>query len=269
MNLPSRTLVVLFFALYFSTIGFAQNNQQELTNNYPSPSTALIELNKRYEKVYSLNEKSECILYGNLGTVHFQLNNTDSALYYLNHSLNIASKSGFVLIEIEVLEKMGEIFRHQGNFKEATDYYSKAVLKGKDLENPTSHTNSGLNLYFQSGVIALLAFIIIYLFYRNSKSKKIIQAQQKNDLSKPALLGEFLVSIKKLNNQLRFALSQREYEVLCLVVKGQTSAQIAEKLFISVNTIKTHLTNIFEKLEVANRKEAIEKVISIKSDKQQ
>ncbi|HEY4784629.1 MAG TPA: LuxR C-terminal-related transcriptional regulator [Bacteroidales bacterium] len=52
-------------------------------------------------------------------------------------------------------------------------------------------------------------------------------------------------------------LSQREKEVLQLIATGMISKQIADKLFISVNTVNTHRQNIIEKLNVSNTAEAI------------
>ena len=54
-------------------------------------------------------------------------------------------------------------------------------------------------------------------------------------------------------------LSERESEVLRLVALGMSNKDIAEKLFLSERTIKAHLTNIFNKLNVASRSEAIVK----------
>lgn len=47
-------------------------------------------------------------------------------------------------------------------------------------------------------------------------------------------------------------LSEREYEVLQLLVEGQSTKDIANKLFISVNTVATHREHIFDKLNLKN-----------------
>lgn len=54
-------------------------------------------------------------------------------------------------------------------------------------------------------------------------------------------------------------LSDRENEILALLAKGKSYASIAEELFLSVNTIKTHTRNIYEKLQLNSKKEIIEK----------
>ncbi|HEY5573640.1 MAG TPA: response regulator transcription factor [Anaerolineales bacterium] len=58
-------------------------------------------------------------------------------------------------------------------------------------------------------------------------------------------------------------LSKREREVLDCLARGMTSAQIADDLFISENTVKTHVRHILEKLEASNRAEAVSKAIQI------
>ena len=52
-------------------------------------------------------------------------------------------------------------------------------------------------------------------------------------------------------------LSQREMEVLELMSQGFTNQQIADNLFLSIHTIKTHGSNLFMKLEVKNRTQAL------------
>jgi len=54
----------------------------------------------------------------------------------------------------------------------------------------------------------------------------------------------------------QFELSRREREVLVLITLGRTNRQIADQLFISINTVQTHVSNLLAKLRVANRAEA-------------
>jgi DNA-binding NarL/FixJ family response regulator len=54
-------------------------------------------------------------------------------------------------------------------------------------------------------------------------------------------------------------LSAREMEVLTCLAQGKTTAQIAGELFISENTVKTHVRHILEKLVASNRAEAVSK----------
>lgn len=68
--------------------------------------------------------------------------------------------------------------------------------------------------------------------------------------------GGFVLNESELE---RLRLSSREMEVLQLMANGLSNQQIAEKLFVSLNTIKTHSSNLFMKLEVERRTQAIEK----------
>jgi DNA-binding NarL/FixJ family response regulator len=53
----------------------------------------------------------------------------------------------------------------------------------------------------------------------------------------------------------REPLSQREEEVLATVARGRTNAEIADELYISLSTVKTHLASLMLKLNVRNRVE--------------
>jgi len=55
----------------------------------------------------------------------------------------------------------------------------------------------------------------------------------------------------------RLGISKREYEVLELIAQGLSNQEIAEKLFVSLNTIKTHSSNLFMKLNARRRTEAL------------
>jgi len=60
-----------------------------------------------------------------------------------------------------------------------------------------------------------------------------------------------------------YGLSSREMEVLQCLAQGMTTAQISSDLFISDNTVKTHVRHILEKLEASNRAEAVSKAMQL------
>jgi DNA-binding CsgD family transcriptional regulator len=57
----------------------------------------------------------------------------------------------------------------------------------------------------------------------------------------------------------RLGISKRELEVLQLMAQGFSNQEIADKLFVSLNTVKTHSSNLFIKLEVKRRTQAIQR----------
>ena len=106
----------------------------------------------------------------------------------------------------------------------------------------TYSINSGnLKIEFAIAVIAIVFFVIgIYI---NKKS-----------LYKP------LNSSEKINHQKikELEITNREYEVLQSISEGLSNKEIAEKLFISESTIKTHVSNLLVKLNAKRRTQAIQ-----------
>jgi DNA-binding NarL/FixJ family response regulator len=74
------------------------------------------------------------------------------------------------------------------------------------------------------------------------------------------LLTEFATMVRKDDERQQVPtprLTDREMEVLKLVAKGMNNRDIAKKLFISENTVKNHIRNILEKLQLHSRMEAV------------
>lgn len=66
------------------------------------------------------------------------------------------------------------------------------------------------------------------------------------------------------NTDKRLLLTSREKEVLALAAKGESNKDIAEKLVLREVTVKSHLNNIFKKLKVTNRTQAV--LVAIQTD---
>ncbi|MNZ16749.1 HTH-type transcriptional regulator MalT [compost metagenome] len=73
-----------------------------------------------------------------------------------------------------------------------------------------------------------------------------------NTLFRPLLAG-----MERAGTALMIPLSRRELDVLQRMARGQTNQQIADALFISLSTVKTHINNLFRKLDVVDRNGAL------------
>lgn len=73
------------------------------------------------------------------------------------------------------------------------------------------------------------------------------------------------ISLEKINKHLLSPLSDREFDVLRLIYDGKTNQQIADGLFVSINTIKKHINNSYLKLDADSRTSAIVRVRELMS----
>ncbi|MEW5829370.1 MAG: response regulator transcription factor [Chloroflexota bacterium] len=90
--------------------------------------------------------------------------------------------------------------------------------------------------------------------------KAILDVVEGKSMLAPELAGQVFKLLRR--SQVGRAdplLSDRELEVLHCLARGLTTAQIAGELYISENTVKTHIRHIMEKMEVSNRTEAVAK----------
>lgn len=100
----------------------------------------------------------------------------------------------------------------------------------------------------------------------------ILQVADGKSFISPSLTAMVFNKINRFNSETfkgrPRGLTERELDVLRLVANGNANKEIAKKLFISDKTVKNHLTNIFQKLEVADRTQAAllaikEKIVEI------
>lgn len=75
-------------------------------------------------------------------------------------------------------------------------------------------------------------------------------------LSRRAAPAEFEPNVRAMQT---LGISEREREVLDLLADGNSNQEIADRLFVSTNTVKTHLKNLYAKLEVSRRTQAVHK----------
>jgi len=95
----------------------------------------------------------------------------------------------------------------------------------------------------------------------NELRRAILAVSQGMSVLSPQVTRQVL-EVAALGDKLRSSdseLSSREMEVLSCLAQGKTTSQIAGELFISENTVKTHVRHILEKLQASNRAEAVSK----------
>ena len=88
------------------------------------------------------------------------------------------------------------------------------------------------------------------------KGTRLEPEQTARDLLRE-LTGDMDIPPAGVNHSLPDPLTDRELEVLALIVEGYINREVADRLYISVNTVKKHVNHIFSKLDVSNRAQAI------------
>jgi len=77
------------------------------------------------------------------------------------------------------------------------------------------------------------------------------------------LMGPFPLRLDLEESLCAFGLTERQDEIAMLVIRGRTNQEIAERLFIEVQTVKEHLREVFDKASVRSRSELTAKVLGI------
>lgn len=171
----------------------------------------------------------------------------------------------FNLDKQEVISELNARFETERKEQQIALLQAQNSLKDVRLAN----TRRTLTFTTVGGLATILVLLVIYFLYRKKQRAERearelqIEALQKRlfDLQMSAGVSKPLPSLKDLNQLLHNQLTEREYETLKLSLANKSNAEIADTLFVSLSTVKFHLRNIYAKLGVSNRKEAIAYVV--------
>lgn len=176
-----------------------------------------------------------------------------NAYLIVNDSLNTA----------DAQERLAEVeTKYETEKKEAE--IGRLELDNELQELQLSKTRNQL---IGTGIIALLIIGggIVFVGLRNKriKAERIAQEHQMDALKQRLLelqmessSMQLTYNLEDLNDKLHTPLTEREHDALALSLEGKLNKEIADELFVSVNTVKFHLRNIYQKLGVTNKKEA-------------
>ena len=101
-------------------------------------------------------------------------------------------------------------------------------------------------------VAALFAGLGIWLGLRLTKKKEIVVVKE---VPVPVATPAFSLNEERLRD---LGITKRELEILELIAQGLSNREIADKLFVSENTVKTHSSRLFDKLSAKRRTQAVQ-----------
>jgi DNA-binding CsgD family transcriptional regulator len=110
--------------------------------------------------------------------------------------------------------------------------------------------NHSFEIYIGS-IAVIFTALGIWLALKLSKPKMVTVVVEKEVFVNRNVPDTALIS--------QMELSKRELEILTLLAQGHSNQEIAATIFVSLSTVKSHLQNIFEKLAVKRRTQAVEK----------
>ena len=238
-------------------IGINQLNSKEY-------SEALTNINQGLSSAKLVQSKENISLgYNALTEYYTQTNDFEKALIahkkatkFRDSIVNLATQKSIISTQIEYESQ-------------SKDSQIKKLAKEKELSLLEAKSNSTKLII--GSLISIIVIVLLLLFiYLLRKNKELEITNQNSELQKYILQVNKLENIVKenssksdqliLENIKTFELSSRETEVLEHIASGMSNSEIAEKMFVSTNTIKTHIKNIYSKLDVKNRIQAMKKV---------
>ncbi len=267
-------------------------NQQSLAKKELARAYALMDsLNNAHGRAKVLR---------NQGELYFSQLNNQQAIKAFNQSMKLFEELGDKKSVVEVSELLSKVYLAAGNYAKAAQYLklqsqvkdelmsaeSKSIIaemetrfqvreKNKtiallELQDEINHRKITAQLW-GLGLLLVIFALLLALFYFYISRSKLKQKQLRLELQ------NYLLEIRDMKTAIsqtpaesadenigpdfeEYDLTEREKEVLQMIAKGYKNTDIADKLFVSENTIKTHIKHIYVKLDVKNRVEALKRV---------
>ena len=235
----------------------------------------------------------------NVGKIYLEKGDIEKSENYINKGLDLSKKISTKDNNVLAYEALSELYETKGDYKKALDEYKNMTVYRDSIFNKKSYYNiEAMNIKYESeikedeivrlhlesevqkskiiiqylAIIILVALTLFFVFYIRirikNKNQEIDEMRNKIEeyLQHIAELetenNESIIDKHKLIKE-KYGLSAREEEVLSLIAQGLKNKEIADKMFVSLSTVKTHTKNIFDKLDVRNRIEAAKKIKAI------
>lgn len=217
-----------------------------------------------------------------LQTLHRVMELCGSAFYLVDPDMRQRGLGGVALHKLapEVEDQYQQRFKESDPLK--PENFRKSNNKLAVLDEEISFSELQQSAYYQEFMLPLNHRHVVDLFFRQDQEiiavATLLRSEQQGPF-KPEeikLLEQLQPFIEYTLNtiyqperfnqrellQQRYKLTQREFEVLELIVAGQSNKQIAKDLQLGLSTVKTHLLHIFQKSQVNSRTELLSLIIN-------
>ena len=280
-------------AIIYSSIGLMFQHKGELEKALDYYTKAIPIL----EKYKSKRLLSFSLI--NAGIVYTDLNQFSKAEEYITSGLELSKEINSKDNIVTGYEAMSDLLEKKGKYRDALEKYKMMTVYRDSIFNIQSENNMvAMNIKYDSEkkdqqiqqlhleskvqkgrsliqflAIGLLIIIILFFYFYNRlhlKNKQLEIDEMRNNIQ------EYIDHISQLEDEdcrnkevdlsekiEKYGLSSREAEVLRYISQGMKNQEIADKMFVSLSTIKTHTKNIFDKMDVRNRIEAVRKAQAI------
>lgn len=147
------------------------------------------------------------------------------------------------------------------------------VLQLRNTNQQISLTNQRYKIYGLIGGFLFLISLLLFWMYRQQNERKIDALQQREQIHQ--LRTRVFQLMERSDSEINLPdhdtfnkliptpLTEKEYEILKDLLARKSNQEMANEHFISINTVKFHLKNIYSKLDVSDRKKVFEKIINL------
>lgn len=190
--------------------------------------------------------------------------------------IRYADDFGILKYKVYMYEVMRDQYERMGDFKNA--FLAEKALSGFNKQYQAEQNNVKVKLfekdmllkqteyeleqsqhfkYFSVALGALLVLLSVLLFnYRKSRQaqKELLEAEYQRRYNELRLLSQELTTKIDLS---KFHITEKQWNIIELLKQGKSNKQIAEEMFISENTVKYHIKQIYDELKIENRNQLL------------
>jgi DNA-binding CsgD family transcriptional regulator len=153
----------------------------------------------------------------------------------------------------KALSEFNKQYQAEQNNVKVKLFEKDMLLKQKEYELEQSQYFK----YFSVALGALLVLLSVLLFnYRKARQaqKELLEAEYKRRYNELQLLSQELTTKIDLS---KFHITEKQWNIIELLKQGKSNKQIGEEMFISENTVKYHIKQIYDELKIENRNQLL------------